>query len=87
MPDGYNVAAKSIGLDPNNRAQWSQQDWSDLDSLIKAADSVEAQDKNLATQEANRKNPRFIDNVRIPNRNEVKNAIINRKQREKIRFK
>jgi len=83
MPDGYNVAAKSIGLDPNNRAKWSQQDWSDLDSLIKAADSVEAQDKNLATQEANRKNPRFINNVRIPNRNEVKNAIINRKKREK----
>jgi len=83
MPEGYNIAAKSIGLDPNDRANWSQQDWNDLDAVVKAPDAKGAQDANLATQQANLQNPRFIDNVVISNRQEVKNAINNRKKREK----
>ena len=83
MPDGYNSAAKSIGLDPNNRANWSQQDWVDLDTLVKAPDSQTAQQTNLATQQANVEDPRGIPLQRIVSRDEHRQQIINRRNREK----
>ena len=83
MPDGYNAAALSIGLDPNDRANWSQQDWIDLDTLVKAADTKGAQDSNLATQQANQLNPRGIPLKRIISRDEHRQQIINRRNREK----
>ena len=84
MPDGYNTAAKSIGLDPNERATWKKQDWADLDNLIKAPDAKGAQDSNLKTQEANQLNPRGIPLDIVVSRDTIRKQINNRKNREKM---
>jgi len=87
MPDGYNAAAKSIGLDPNDRANWSQQDWIDLDTLVSAVDAETAQKTNLATQQANQENPRGIPLQEILSRDKHRQQIINRRNREKTMSK
>jgi hypothetical protein len=87
MPDGYNSAALSIGLDPNNRANWSQQDWIDLDTLVKAPDSQTAQNTNLATQQANQTNPRGIPLQKVLSRDDHRAQILARRNREKTMSK
>lgn len=62
-------AAMSIGLNPNNRDSWREQDWANLDILLQAPDAKEANELNLKNRQAHAADRSNVPLVQIKDRN------------------
>jgi hypothetical protein len=62
-------AAMSIGLNPNNRDSWREQDWANLDILLQAPDAQEANEQNLKNRQAHAADRSNVPLVQIKDRN------------------
>jgi len=61
-------AAMSIGLNPNNRDTWTENDWANLDLLMKAPDTKGASEENLKLRQAHAEDPSNIPLTQIKDR-------------------
>ena len=68
-------AAMSIGLNPNNRDSWREQDWANLDILLQAPDAKEANELNLKNRQAHAADRSNVPLVQIKDRNTLAKEI------------
>ena len=84
LPIEWLPAIRAIGLNPDNKGSWSQQDWLDVDNMTKAPLTEKSESTNLARQMAAKDFPGQISNYNVNSFEGVRNSIINRKRDTKL---
>lgn len=87
LPEEWLDDARSIGLDPNKKGTWSQQDWQDLREVIDAADTKEASERNMENRIKNSQFPTVVPLEIIKDKTQKIKEIVNRKYNDSLKTK
>jgi len=84
LPIEWLPAIRAIGLDPDKKGTWTEQDWLDVDNMTKAPLTEKSESTNLARELASKDFPSQIKKYSINSFEGVRNSIINRKRNSKL---
>tara|TARA_R110000787_G_scaffold261620_1_gene366960 strand:+ start:1013 stop:2821 length:1809 start_codon:yes stop_codon:yes gene_type:complete len=82
LPIEWLPAIRAIGLDPDKKGTWSQQDWLDVDNIVKAPLTIQSEKTNLERQLSAKDFPSIISKYNVNSFEGVRNRIINRRREE-----
>lgn len=87
LPPEWLDDAKSIGLDPNKKGTWTQQDWQDLRYIIDAPNEKDALDANTKNRLENSQYPSVVPLKIIQDKTQRIKDIANRKYNDSLKTK
>jgi len=87
LPEEWLDDARSIGLDPNKKGEWTQQDWQDLQTVVDAGDANETAQRNMEIRIKNSQFPSVVPLEIQKDKTQKIKEIANRRYNDSLKSK